>query len=128
MNLNARQATQPGDPFFSERGAGRNPHLLNRCKKWLQLGRLLGKFRQRLGAEKHFVRIANHALPAEVANVIHNLRGTCSSVREIAAMEDQVGSGLTQIRQDCLKRGSVEAVLADLRQDRKSTRLNSSHT
>jgi hypothetical protein len=62
---------------------------------------------ERLGPEKHFIRIANHAWPAVIANAIYNLRGICSSVRQIAAMENQVGRCLPQVRQDCLKRGSV---------------------
>ena len=107
MNLNARQAAQPREPLFSQRFTGRRRHLLDRGEKGLQLGRLTRKLLQRLGPRKHFIRIANHTLPAEIANAIHNLRGTCSSVSQIAAVEDQVGRGLPQIRQDGLKRGSV---------------------
>ena len=107
MNLHARQAAQPGEPLFSQRFTGRRGHLLDRGEKGLQLRRLARKLRQRLGPEKHFIRIADHALPAEIANAIHNLGGTRSAVSQIAAVEDQVGRGLPQIRQDCLKRGSV---------------------
>jgi len=31
---------------------------------------------QRLGPRMHFIRIAKHALPAEIANAIHNIHGT----------------------------------------------------
>jgi hypothetical protein len=55
----------------------------------------------------HFIRIAKHTLPAEIANTIHDLCWTCPSVSQVAAMEDQVWRGLLQIGQDCLKRGSV---------------------
>jgi hypothetical protein len=37
---------------------------------------LPGKFLERLGPEKHFVGIAKHALPTEIANPIHNLHRT----------------------------------------------------
>ena len=107
MNLHARQGAQPGEPLFSQRGAGRHGHLFDRGKKRLQLGRLFRKLLQRRGPEEHFIRIANHALPAKIANLIHNSQGTGSAVSQIAAVEDQVGRGLPQIRQDCLKRGSV---------------------
>src|SRR5271157_394758 len=62
---------------------------------------------QRLGSEKHLVRIANYPAPAEIADPVHNFHGTCTGVGQIAAVEDQVRSGLPQIRQDRLKRGSV---------------------
>jgi uncharacterized protein involved in exopolysaccharide biosynthesis len=71
----------------------------------LQLRQLTRKLGQRLGPEKHFIGIANHALPAEIANPIHDLRGTRSTVRQIAAVKDQVGRSLPQIRQDGLERG-----------------------
>src|ERR1022692_3821645 len=67
----------------------------------------------RCGAKKHFIRIADHTLPAEIANAIHNLHGTCSGVGQIAAVEDQVGRGLPQIRQDCLERGKVAVDVGD---------------
>ena len=86
---------------------GRRGHLLDHSQQGLQVGRLARKLRQRLGPEKHFIRIANHALPAEIANAVHNLHGTRSAVSQIAAVEDQVGRSLPQIRQDCLKGGSV---------------------
>jgi hypothetical protein len=62
---------------------------------------------QRFGPENGFIRIADHALPPEVANLVHNLHGTCSAISQIAAVEDQVGSSLLQVRQDSLKRGPV---------------------
>jgi hypothetical protein len=68
---------------------------------------LLGKLFERLGAEKHFIRIANHAGPAEIAHAIHYLRGTGSAVSQIAAVEYQVGSSLPQIREDCFKGGPI---------------------
>ena len=40
-------------------------------------------------------------------DAIHNLHGTCSAVRQIAAVQNQVWSCLPQIHQDCLKSGSV---------------------
>src|SRR6202011_1552292 len=94
-------------PGFSQRFAGGHRHLLDRGEERVQRWRLLRKLRQRLGPEKHFIRIAHHAVPAEIANLVHNLHGTRSAVSQIAAVEDHVGSGLPQIRQDCLKRGSV---------------------
>jgi len=106
MNLHARQPAQLGEPVFSQRCAGRRRHLLDRREKGQQLGRLLRKLLQGLGA-KSISSVAHHALPAEIANAIHNLHGTCSAVRQIAAVEDQVGRGLPQIRHDRLKRGAV---------------------
>jgi len=77
-----------------EGGARRRRHLLDRGEERRKPRGSPGKLLQRLGHEKHFIRIANHALPAEIANAIHNLHGTCSSVSQIAAVEDQVGRGL----------------------------------
>jgi hypothetical protein len=68
---------------------------------------LARKLCQRLGPEKHFIHVAEHTWPAEIANAIHNLRGTRSSLRQIAAVENQVGRSLPQIRQDSLECGSV---------------------
>ena len=79
----------------------------------LQFGQLAGKLRQRLGPEKHFIRIANHARPSEIAHPIHNLHRTGTAVRQIAAVQNQVGRGLPQIRQDCLKRGSIAVYVGD---------------
>ena len=107
MNLDARQAAQPGEPLFAQRRTSRRRHLLDHGEEGLQLGRLLRKLPQGLGAKKHFIGVANHALPAEVANAIHNVLGTCAGVGQIAAVKDQIGRGLPQIRQDRLKRGAV---------------------
>lgn len=114
MNLDSRQAAQPCESLFAKGFAGCRSHLPDRCPHGLQLGHLIRKLHQRLGHPKHFIRIANHALPTEIANAIHNFGGTCSTVRQVAAVEDQVGRGLSQIRQDCLKRGSVSV---DVRHD-----------
>ena len=55
----------------------------------------------------HFIRMAKHTVPTEIAYTIHDICGTCPSVSQVAALEDQVGRSLPQIGQDCLKRGSV---------------------
>ena len=88
-------------------------HLLDYGKKRLQPGRPLREVLQRLGVGKHFIGIARYSLPAEVANAIDNLRRTGSGVSQVAAMEDQVGRSLLQIREDCLKRGSVAVDVGD---------------
>jgi hypothetical protein len=62
------------------------------------------KFLKRLGPEKHFISVAHHTLPAEIANAIDNFYGTRTGVCEIPSVENQVGRGLLQIRPDCLKR------------------------
>jgi hypothetical protein len=64
-------------------------------------------FLQRLGPEKHFISVAHHTLPAKIANAIDNFYGTRTGVCEITAVENQVGNGLLQIRQDCFKRCSI---------------------
>jgi len=62
---------------------------------------------QRIGPKEHFVGISNHALPAEIANLIHNLRGTRTPISQIPAVKNQIGRRLPQIRQDRLKRRSI---------------------
>ncbi len=109
MNPDARQRTQPGEPLFSQRFTGGRRHLPDGGPQGLQFGRLTGKFLERPGCGKHFVRIANHAWPAEIANLVHNLHVAGTSVRQIAAVKDQVRGGLPQILQNCLK-GSPVAV------------------
>jgi hypothetical protein len=49
---------------------------------------LSGKLFERLRAEKQFIGIANHALPAEIPHAIHNFRGTRSAVSQVAAVQD----------------------------------------
>jgi hypothetical protein len=68
---------------------------------------LARKLFQRLGPEKHFIGITDHTLPAEIANAIDNLHGARTGVCEITAVQNQVGSGLAQIGQDCFKRRSI---------------------
>jgi hypothetical protein len=58
---------------------------------------------ERLGTKKHFIRIARHAPPAQAADAIRNLRGMRAAIGEIAAVEDQVGRCLAQIRQNCFE-------------------------
>ena len=76
MNLNAWQAAQPAEPLFSQGFTGHRGHLPDRGPKSFELGRLAFKLLERLGHGMHFIRIANHALPAESANLVHNLHGT----------------------------------------------------
>ncbi len=75
VNLSERQASQPCDSFFSQRLTGGRRHLPKYGPKGLQLGRLSRKFIERLGCRKHLIRVACYALPAEIANVIHDLPG-----------------------------------------------------
>ena len=108
MNLHARQAAQPGDPLFSQRFDGVAAAISPiAAKSGCSLGDCFANSHSDSGSKKHFIRIADHALPAEIANAVHNLRGTCAAVSQIAAVKDQVGRGLPQIRQNGLKRGSV---------------------
>jgi len=60
---------------------------------------------ERFGHGQRFLAIANDAWPAEIANVVHNLNGTISVVGQIAAVQNQVGRGLPQVRQNSLERG-----------------------
>src|SRR5450759_1229280 len=107
MSLRARQAAQPCEPLFSQRFTGHRRHLPDHGPKSMQLGRLTGKLLERPRHGEHVVRIAGHAWPAEIANAVHDLHGTGTSVSQIAAVEDQVGRSLAQIRQDRFKRGSI---------------------
>jgi hypothetical protein len=107
LNLNARQTAQPFDSLFAQQGASCVSHLANRGPKRGRSQRLARKFLQRLGPEKHFIRVTDHALPAEIANAVDNLDGARTGVREITAVENQVGRGLLEIGQDCLECGSV---------------------
>ena len=75
FNLNARQSAQPCNSLFSQHGASRRRHLTDRHPKGGRRRRLARKLFQRLGPEKHFIRIADHTLPAEIANAIDNLHG-----------------------------------------------------
>ena len=65
--------------------------------------RAAGKLQQRFGRDQHFIRIAGHAWPAEIANTINNFHRACSAVGQIAAVEDQIGRGLPQVREHGLK-------------------------
>ena len=49
------------------------------------------KLLQRLGPKKHFIRVAHHTLPAEIANAIDNLHGARTGICEITAVENQIG-------------------------------------
>jgi len=68
---------------------------------------LARKLLERLGPEKHFICVAHHTFPAEVANAIDNLHGARTSVGEITAVENQIGRSLLQIRQNSFKRRSI---------------------
>src|ERR1700722_6248013 len=68
MNLNAWQAAQPGEPLFSQHSAGCHRHLFENDQERSQLRCLSRKLLQRFGRRKHFIGIADHALPAEIAN------------------------------------------------------------
>src|SRR5580700_1793086 len=72
--------------FFSQRFAGCCCHFLDYGDNGFHVGRLIRKLSQRLGHKQHFVSIADHSLPAEIANAIHNLRGTGSTVGQVAAV------------------------------------------
>ena len=106
-NLSTRQAAQPDQPVFPEGFPSCGRHLCYHGEQGLQLGRLLRERAERIGRRKHFVCVANYTLPSKIANAIHNFRGTGPSVRQIAAVEDQIGRSLPQVRQNGLKRGSV---------------------
>lgn len=107
VDLTLREDAQPFEPFVSQRFTGPRRHIPDGVQNRLRPGRLTRKLVQRLGPSEHFIRIASHALPAEIADAIHNLRGICSPIGQIAAMEDQVGGGLAQICQYGFKRGSI---------------------
>jgi|SRR5579872_5137319 len=113
MPLRRWQASQPGEPRFSQRLTGRVRHLPDRSEKGFEVWRLLSKLPERLRPEKHFIRIAHHALLAEIANPVHNFHRTGSSISQIAAVQDQVGRGLPKIRQNRLKSGPVAMDVGD---------------
>jgi hypothetical protein len=98
MNLNVRQAAKPRKPLAAERFTGGNRHLLNRSKQGLQLRRLIPKLFPRLRPEKHFIGIANHALPAEFANAIYYLYRARSAVGQMATVNNHIRGGLPQVR------------------------------
>jgi hypothetical protein len=75
---------------------------------------LARKLFQRLGSKKHFIRVAHDTLPAKIADAINNLNGARTSVSEITSMENQVGRGLSQIREDCFK---CRLIPVNVRQD-----------
>jgi hypothetical protein len=79
----------------------------------LEFGQLTRKLGERLGPEKHLIRIANHSRPSEIANAVHNFHRTGTAVRQIAAVQNQVGCGLSQIRQDRLKGSSIAVYVGD---------------
>ena len=97
MSLNHGQTAEPGEPRFSQRFSRRRGDLLDGGERRYQ----------RSGVEEHFIHIAQHAGPSMIANLIHNLRGTGASVRQVAAVRNQVRSHTPQVRQYGLKCGSV---------------------
>ncbi len=103
MNLLKRQPAQPREPFFSQRFPSRRRHFFNQIADW----RPAKKLRQRLRPKEHLIGIAKHPLPAEIANLIDNFHGTRSAMRQIAAVEDQVGRSFAQIRQHCVERSPI---------------------
>ena len=107
MRLHARQGTQPFEPLLSECVAGSRRHLRDRGPQGLQMRRLRRKLRQRFRSKQHFIRIAQHARPAQIADAIHDLHRSRAAVGQIATVENQVGRSLPQIRQDRLERGQV---------------------
>jgi len=68
---------------------------------------LAGKLLERLGPKKHFICVAQHTFPAEIANAIDNLHGARTGVCEITSVENQVRRSLLQIRQNSFKRRSI---------------------
>ena len=98
---------QPCQPLFSQRFAARGCHLFDNGPKRLQLRDSRGKFRQRFRPRQHFVSIAQHPLPAKIANSINDLPWTRPSVRQIPAMQNQIRRALPQIRQHSLERRPV---------------------
>src|SRR5207248_11339715 len=88
-------------------GSSPRSHLADKSPKRCRGCRLHRELFKRCRIEKHFIGIANDAVPAEVADTVHNLRGTGTSAREIAAMKDEVGGGLRQVRQNRFERGEI---------------------
>jgi len=58
-------------------------------------------------AGKAFHPWAHHTVPAEIAYAIDNIHGSCTGVCQVTAVENQVGRGLLQVRQDRFKRRSI---------------------
>jgi len=56
---------------------------------------------------KSIIRGAHHTVPAEIAMRSTISTGLAPAVCQITAVENQVGRGLLQIRQDCFKRRSI---------------------
>jgi hypothetical protein len=107
LNLNMRQRAEPGDSLFSQHGTGPGGCLANRCPKGRWCRRLTCKLLQRYGSKQHFIRVARHAAPSQVAYAIDNVRRARACIREITAVENQVGRGLFQILQDRFESRSI---------------------
>ena len=109
------RASQPREPLLSQRCTRRRADLTNRRPKRRRRFRLAREILQRLGPRQHLIRIADHALPAEIANAIYNLHRTRSAVGQVPSVENQIGRSLPQVRQHRLKRSEVAV---DVRYDR----------
>jgi hypothetical protein len=68
---------------------------------------LTRKLLQRQGSKEHFIRVAHHAVPSQVAYLIDNLRRVRACICQITAVENQVGRGPFQIPQNRFKRRSI---------------------
>jgi len=60
-----------------------------------------------LGIEEHLIGVANNPRPSKIANAIDDFGGAGSCIGQVAAMKNQIGSGLAQIGQDCFESGTV---------------------
>jgi len=61
----------------------------------------------RRASGKDLVRVSEHALPAEVTDLVHDFGRTGSAVGQIAAVKHQIGSHIPKILQNRFKRRSV---------------------
>ena len=79
--------------------------------------RLAGEFAEQVRSGKDLVRVSEHALPAEVAELVHDFGRTGSAVGQIAAVKRHIGSHIPNILQN---RFETPFVPVDVGQDRNT--------
>jgi len=121
VNLHAWQAAHPGDPFFPEEFASEIRHFTDRRPDRCGGRGLAGEFAERVRSGKDLVRVSEHALPAEVTDLVHDFGWTGPAVGQIAAVKDQIGSYIPKILQNRFESRSISV---DVGQDRDTQSAN----
>ena len=113
VNLSHGQDGKPVEPLAAQFVPRDGRHLFDDGGHRLHGRRAGRKVGERLRSKQHFVGVPQDARPTEIANPIDNFARARSPLRQVAAVENQVGGHLLQVSQHSLEGRPVAMNIGD---------------